>query len=436
MPLYIENFGPIISYSTDLSKSFNIIIGEQATGKSTIAKSVYFCKKIRDFLFDYLSDQTRLLSLHPSERYIGFLKYCRQKFISCFGTTKHMGEFAINYKYSGNKWVAITLGNDKYAKFRFSPELRNGIAFMIQDATNLYSDYINRSDNLYSIYIRFQDAFANQLQKAIQLLFEDDSDIIYIPAGRSIMSLISDHISAFPEIDMPTNDFIDRISIVKRRYGGKLSDIIANYTKIFSGQINNKKVDMALELVNRILKADYSNDSDGEKLYFDDRRWVHLRFGSSGQQESLWILIILLVAVLEKRKSFVIIEEPEAHLFPTAQNAIVKLISLMRGATDSTIFVTTHSPYIISSINLLMFSAKVEGKHQNESNVVESDYRIPASTVSAMYIERRESSLSFMDIIDKEESMIDTRFIDSLSAYINSEIDLLIEKEVNRYDVH
>ena len=76
-------------------------------------------------------------------------------------------------------------------------------------------------------------------------------------------------------------------------------------------------------------EADYTNESDGEKVYFDKKHWVKLMYSSSGQQEVLWILMLTFVIMLENKRSFVIIEEPEAHLFPIAQKNVISLISLM-----------------------------------------------------------------------------------------------------------
>ncbi len=52
-------------------------------------------------------------------------------------------------------------------------------------------------------------------------------------------------------------------------------------------------------------------------------------YGSSGQQEVLWILMLAFATILEKNKSFIIIEEPEAHLFPIAQKDVMSLVSLI-----------------------------------------------------------------------------------------------------------
>ena len=45
--LEIRNFGPINNLKIDADKNINIIIGPQASGKSTIGKVLFFCKKSR-----------------------------------------------------------------------------------------------------------------------------------------------------------------------------------------------------------------------------------------------------------------------------------------------------------------------------------------------------------------------------------------------------
>ncbi|MCI8510878.1 MAG: ATP-binding protein [Lachnospiraceae bacterium] len=51
---YIKNNGPIKELEMEVGR-FSLLIGEQATGKSTIAKSVYFFRNIKTKLTDYLT---------------------------------------------------------------------------------------------------------------------------------------------------------------------------------------------------------------------------------------------------------------------------------------------------------------------------------------------------------------------------------------------
>ena len=79
--IIIKNFGPVKNIELDISKTMNIVIGPQASGKSTIAKTIYFCRKIRDYLIEYLIDSNNFSNTHPNELFVNFLKFVRKNFM-------------------------------------------------------------------------------------------------------------------------------------------------------------------------------------------------------------------------------------------------------------------------------------------------------------------------------------------------------------------
>ena len=62
--IVIQNFGPVKEAQINLNKNFQIFIGAQASGKSTICKVVYFVQKIRDYTLDYLMDAAQFTQNH------------------------------------------------------------------------------------------------------------------------------------------------------------------------------------------------------------------------------------------------------------------------------------------------------------------------------------------------------------------------------------
>lgn len=78
------------------------------------------------------------------------------------------------------------------------------------------------------------------------------------------------------QIDFITQEFIQYIRNLKTNFGSKLEDIRQNYLKTVTGQIRNQDVELACNLIRDVLWADYVNDQDGEKLYFDKEHWVKL----------------------------------------------------------------------------------------------------------------------------------------------------------------
>lgn len=435
----IRNFGPLSDVNLRLDKSLQVIIGPQASGKSTIVKMIYFCRKIRDYLIDYAQQIT---TSYPSknEVYANFLRFLRKPFMGCFGTTKHMENFRVQYYYDelSNKYVEISLDADHYVRFKFSDKIANEIRRLLADALEIVKSNVSH-ENLVDSYLN-EVNFINTFRRETYRLFADEDKLLYIPAGRNMLATIPDllqsNITGFDSIsssvditriDLITQDFISYIRQMRKTFGSKLDEIKLNYLKTETGAIRNHDVDLACELIRKILKADYISDSEGEKLFYDDQKWVKLMFGSSGQQEVLWALNVIFLAILKGEKTFLVFEEPESHIFPDAQFLAVELVALMINSSKSQVFLTTHSPYLLTATNLLIYSGKIEGNSKNTS-IIEKRYRLTPDSVAAYMIP--ESKSKFKDLISAKNGLIDAAEIDHISDDINSKMDELIEMDL------
>lgn len=425
--IIIKNFGPVEYAKINLDKNFQIYIGAQASGKSTICKVVYFCQKIRDYTIDFLSDIHMLYDTHKNEYVNVYLKYLTRKFMGCFGTTKHMKKFYIEYKWNKHI-IKILLSQDGFVRYEFSSILFNNILKLIHEADNINQ---NKENSSYSILkaVKNYDFMRQTLQSNVKKVFGYNYDIIYIPAGRSLIATMSETLAEMPttQLDQSMQEFITLIKEIKHKFGMKIPDIIKNYTKTVKAQINNVALADAYKLINSIFRADYVSEVDGEKIYFDTTHWVKLMYASSGQQEVLWILMLMYTLILEKRAAFIVIEEPEAHLFPKAQRDIINLISLVINTTGSNVIITTHSPYILTSANILLYSNKVENKRNKEDWVVKKNLRLNFEKVDAFAVGEVENS--FKSLMDRETNMIETEYIDEVSGIINEDLERLIDME-------
>ena len=354
--------------------------------------------------------------------------------MGCFGKTTHMQKFKIVYQFDDKK-IVITLNQDGYIRFKFDESLKNQLDHLIDEASKFF---LNEMDNekISSIIdnITVLAMVKKQFRERLNTLFGNCKDIIYIPAGRSLLATMSEQLHDFSisDMDLTMQEFINLIRNTKSRFGSKIPDIVKDYTKTVKGQINNSSLELAYNLIRQIFKADYTSESDGEKIYFDDRHWVKLMYGSSGQQEVLWILMLIFIIILEKKKSYVIIEEPEAHLFPIAQKKVVELISLMINTTDSCTIITTHSPYILTSLNILLYSDKVENGSKGHGNtIIHKNFRVPFTAFSAYKLEKSQNKQeSMQSLTDEESHMIRTEYIDEVSSITNSELEGLLNKEI------
>lgn len=436
--IVIENFCAVNHVELNLDNKIDVIIGAQASGKSTVAKTIYFCRKVRDYLIEYLVNPINFSNVHPNEYYSYFLKSIRQKFMGCFGTTKHMDNFNIAFYYDATSNCKINLKLDEsgYVRIDFTKSLSNQIKSLIKEASKLFvqcdnKDNVNLFDNLMND-ISNRQIVRTHFTEAVNKLFCYNKEIIYIPAGRSILSTLSEQLPDLDSsvLDLPLKDFIELINITKKRFGYSIKDIISNYTKTVDGQINNNNVDIAYRLINDILRGDYKNESDGEKIYYKKDKWVKLKFASSGQQEILWILLVIFIRILENQSVFMVVEEPEAHLFPSAQKEVLELIALLVNTTDSQVLITTHSPYVLTSINLLAYSGKVETTRASKKHVINRKYRINPKSLGA-YMIRSKGQFTFESIIDEEEHLIDASRIDEISNEINELTGKLLDMEIS-----
>ncbi|WP_413228145.1 AAA family ATPase [Aeromonas caviae] len=73
------------------------------------------------------------------------------------------------------------------------------------------------------------------------------------------------------------------------------------------------------------------------------------------------------ISYLEQENVMVFIEEPEAHLFPDGQKDVSDFIVMVRSMIGARFIITTHSPYILSSINnaLYAYHLKTVSIHRN-----------------------------------------------------------------------
>lgn len=419
----IANFGPVKKAKVELENKFQILIGPQASGKSTVYKVVYFCRKIRDYSLDYVMDPALIQQSHENEVLTNYFKFLRKQFMACFGTTKHMDPFTIEYTFKDNKIkIALVKG---YVRFTYSEKLRADVDALLAEVIELYRNMADRTILLKDM-VKENGLMRQQLTVRINSIFKDDSDIIYIPAGRSVLATMSEQLQdiPFPSMDLTMQEFINRIRNTRMNFGSRIPEVVQDYLKTVKGQINQIAVELAYNIVHTILKADYVSDKDGEKVFYDRDRWVKLLFASSGQQESLWVLLPCFLQILQNRKCLIIIEEPEAHLFPDAQRAIVELVALLVNVTNSSAMITTHSPYILTSTNLLLFSGAIEKSGERNSTVIHPQLRISPKTFSAHSIDDGVMS----DLYDKEAHMLNVDYIDQISSVINEDLDRLVEK--------
>jgi len=428
----IKNFGPIDEINLEI-KDFILLIGPQASGKSTIAKTIFFFKSLNDDLVKYVMST---LEKNDYSKPIGsFAKLIRRKFIEYFGLSLHLDNIHLKYYYSDDVWISISLEKKhSYITPNFSKSFESKIKHII-NITETFSTTI-KSSNPALLTSRdllqtenYKREFISKISKDCNEIFGDDRELLFIPAGRSLLATLADQLQFIEpkKLDFLMRTFVTRINLIKPMFNQSLADLVKARKLLTLSDIDVTRTKIAESIIQKILKGKYHFDNEGEKIYINNsEKFIKLNFASSGQQESLWILLLLFIIILEQQNVFVVIEEPEAHLFPEAQKEIIALISLVANMKNSQVIITTHSPYILASINNLILANKVGSKHPEKvTPKINKNLWINRDKIFAAEVEYGKLN----EIIDPDFELIQQERIDRVSGIINEEFDYLYQYE-------
>lgn len=123
------------------------------------------------------------------------------------------------------------------------------------------------------------------------------------------------------------------------------------------------------------------------------------------------------------------IEEPEQNLYPESQKLVIMSIvsalkrALGNGSEQSMALVTTHSPYIISVVNVLLLAAITAGKGLKQ-DVVDDGCILPPGSISGYFIDEKGI---FQNILDAEIPMLSGNDLDGVSDWVDDSINKLNE---------
>lgn len=423
----IKKFGPIKDVELAIN-DYLVFIGPQTGGKSTISKSIYFFKSLRDDLMRYIYKEINKQDFYKP---LGtYAKFIRHKFLEFWGPTFHLDKIDITYYYSPEIWVKINLEqNGKYVNPNFSFQFKELFKSVISEAENFIR---TKKETRYSAgpkaYSSENKQFYERLSQLVNELFGENRELLYIPAGRSLISTLSDHLqSVHPHrMDFLMRSFIERINKTKPLFNKSFDELVSEKMRFTHEIVDFERISYAKELIGKILNGRYQFDKEGEKIYFDAERYTKINYASSGQQEVLWILLSLFLSLLENHETFIVIEEPESHLYPDSQRLVIELITLLQTENKNQVLITTHSPFVLAFVNNLMFAQKVGSESdENIKTKVNPFLWLDSEKVSAYFVNQD----NFMNIFDSELQLIDRRIIDQTARMLTEYNDYLFTNE-------
>lgn len=425
-------------------RKFLLLIGEQASGKSTIAKLIYFFQTLPDAIYE-----NTILVFSQGQSYFDFVehitKVARYKFLETFGPTTRADNFEIHFHYDDTYYLKIYQGRDRLTYAVFETQFGQAIGRQIMDFFNAprWSE-AQRADE---IYLR-----QTLKQHLNQLFRRGNSDFNYLIAGRntivafpeSFEKVVKSEIEKLVEDEVKEQEFESR----QRRGNERLLLQFVEWSKGVrenfknNGQTfrtaaryleNRTQLLILNDIAERILKAKYRSDDKGESLEVHGTNLrISLKDASSGQQEVLRILQGLFLSIgLRNRKEFLIIEEPEAHLFPLAQRELINAFALfLNTIPEGRLIITTHSPYILACVNLLLmagYTSRQNGEvlRKRVGEAVPQGFWLNSDDFNAYALGGEEEYR--LNIKDEVTGLISENYLDNISEHLGMQFHQLYD---------
>ena len=369
--LHIKNFGPV-SDSTKIELTpLMMLIGRQSSGKSTFMKVLCFCrwieKKIMVSTDDFVSQYTH------NGRFVRDLKLFHRlndEYFKIDTELKYDGD-VISIEYSGVGGNAKIVRKKSFVEKRYNSKL-----CYIPAERNLVSA-IQNVDKTYK---------ATERDVLFNFIYEwDEAKVPYTSEHPFKLAVTG----GFSYVNKSGSD------VLVREDGSETPAFYAS-----SGMQSVMPMDVM---------TNYVTNRVGENATLS----MHERNEISKTENSFRRLVY--------QSAQVFIEEPEQNLYPESQKLVMMSVvrslkkALRNGFERSMVFLTTHSPYIMSVLNVLLIAAKIEEKDLPQ-NIIDKNCVLPISDISGYYID--ENGV-FQNILDVEVPMLSGNELDGVSDWVD-----------------
>jgi predicted ATPase len=420
--LELKHFGPVDGCMLSVEK-FTVFTGPQSNGKSTVAKAIYYFRTVKqDILNVMMQGGPKKVSGNVGETWSHILQQrMQEKFLQLFGTSQIMPEdMSMTYNYQQGVSIRVYLAHT-------SETGKNYVAFSFSDTlVNYLNDLESHSfENITPVQKESEEQVLAQL-------LDDPYETVFIPAGRNLITLLSTQLNyiftslegtQLRNIDYVTKRYTELILKLKPLFQDGMAGLMQEALQPLK---HKAELSLLCKIAEQVLHGRYQYVDGEERLYLDAKRYVKINFASSGQQEIVWVFNLLFYYLYENRKVFVILEEPESHLYPDSQQRIGEALGLFLGAGNA-VLVTTHSPYLLGTFNYMLLAAQCPEMIENQIKArLRKQFWISPNAASAYYI--REGKMSPAMVTDDGLTMIQNELIDDASEQINDMSNFIVDQ--------
>jgi len=373
MKIVIENFGPIRKFEFDASKKLYLIYGENNVGKSYAATLIYLIiKRFRNMVDNnipgnmHMKDFEFFLNESLKNTFSQNLKDLQNKFSQkelsfsifddIFEAVLKLNENILtldfeNFIYCGEKppfFYCIEAPSDCYIETHFLPASKTGLYEGMSSFNSIFAEFS-----------KFRRSFRDNSIK-------------------------------IPTLTEPMSDYFLKISSIQ---GNEKSDFAKTIKKLESD----------------VLKGKIAFNKFSKKVEFLEKN-TKLKFNlwqTSSMISELSLLTAYLKYVVHKN-SLLFIEEPEVHLHPKTQVALMEIFTELANQ-DLRLFITTHSDFMLQKLTNLILSKKIK----------------PSDVEICHFVWTDEGSIDAKDMKATDEGIEDNNFLEISEQLYNERMKLI-----------
>ena len=390
----IKHIGPLIDTGLVEMKTITLFIGAQSTGKSTLMKILCFCRWIEKRIM--VSEEKKTLNNYTHyHRFLRELKQFHRFNDDFFSETSEI-------EYHGD-----TL--DIYLRGRNNARI------------NRYSDFSTKRCNAKLCFIPSERNFLSAIHNADRAYRSNNIDLLfnYVFEWAETRGMFTSEHPKVLSFDKDIEYYYDakrEMDTLRLRQNGEIKEFEPFYASsgVQSALPLEVMVDYIVSQIGKPVDVSQKWLMDFIRDYMSNRKFEDIT--TKPQEDPL------LSHILVYQYANLFIEEPEQNLFPKSQwDLLCHMVSTIKNAVSTeqlytnSIVLTTHSPYILSALNVLTKVDKaMRCDEERTSAILPKDVALPISSISAYHIV--DGHLE--NLIDNEVGMINGNALDSLSDYI------------------
>ncbi|MEN9909864.1 MAG: hypothetical protein RLZZ540_3013 [Bacteroidota bacterium] len=437
--LIVKNFGPLKDIEIEVREMVTFI-GAQASGKSTLAKllSIFEDENFRSDSKITFEDELKKYNILSYLKDESFIEY------KTIDVNTTIAEFLFFEKKFSKNTLQETLSRLKGLDVKNSsdePDFNRIIKTLIKLVINAYN--LLNKENFYLVFetekqkIKFEIDFLKvrikndkindlDVEMLIEILGIEKSIENYIFLYDKIISVFP-NIFSFDSIYIPSErNFLHLIA--ENTLGLINNNVQIPKHLLNSGQDYEKAIQTIKELPLSIIdkKIKYKREGKTSYIYHNETEKVDLLESASGLQSVIPILLLVEYSKsLKDNYNFnFVVEEPELNLYPKAQHELIKYLVKNCLLDRKNLILTTHSPFVLASINnLLLAFDKGQNNPKEVNKIIKKESWLNPKNFIAYELKNGKAK----KIMDDKLGQIKENMIDSVSDSFSNEFDKLLD---------